>query len=182
MKKYLLAGPSAFALALTAGAAKADSTPGKFDIKISGDAYFEAGLISQSHDTNQGAAPNHNTSGDFINRLRLQINPEAKADNGLTYGAKVRIRANASDGRVDGDKAYIYMSGAFGEVQGGVVYHMNLLLQKSPDQRQAEVDQLGGVFPEYMALFRTAEPTANAVAAMCPTFPAENPAVWSPSV
>ena len=67
-------------------------------------------------------------------------------------------------------------------VQGGVVYHMNLLLQKSPDQRQAEVDQLGGVFPEYMALFRTAEPTANAVAAMCPTFPAENPAVWSPSV
>ena len=122
MKKYLLAGTSAFALALTAGAAKADSTPGKFDIKISGDAYFEAGLISQSHDTNQGAAPNHNTSGDFINRLRLQINPEAKADNGLTYGAKVRIRANASDGRVDGDKAYIYMSGAFGEVQGGVVY------------------------------------------------------------
>ena len=67
-------------------------------------------------------------------------------------------------------------------VQGGVIYHMNLLLQKSPDQRQAEVDLLGGIFPDYMALFRTAEPTANAVAALCPTLPAEDPAVWAPSV
>ena len=67
-------------------------------------------------------------------------------------------------------------------VQGGVVYHLNLLMQKSPDQRQAEVDLLGDVFPAYMALFRTAEPTANAVAALCPTFPAENPAVWAPNI
>ena len=67
-------------------------------------------------------------------------------------------------------------------VQGGVIYHMNLLLQKSPDQRQAEVDDLAGAFPAYMALFRTAEPTANAVAALCPTLPAEDPAVWAPSV
>ena len=67
-------------------------------------------------------------------------------------------------------------------VQGGVVYHLNLLMQKTPDQRQAEVDLLGDVFPAYMALFRTAEPTANAVAALCPTFPAENPAVWAPSL
>lgn len=69
-----------------------------------------------------------------------------------------------------------------GWIQGGVIYHMNLLLQKSPDQRQAEVDDLAGVFPAYMALFRTAEPTANAVAALCPTLPAEDPAVWAPSV
>ncbi|MGV0991764.1 MAG: DUF5078 domain-containing protein [Mycobacterium sp.] len=67
-------------------------------------------------------------------------------------------------------------------LQGGVIYHLNLLMQKTPDQRQAEVDQLGGIFPEYMALFRTAEPTANAVAALCPTFPAENPAVWAANI
>ena len=66
-------------------------------------------------------------------------------------------------------------------VQGGVIYHMNLLLQKTPDQRQAEVDQLAGIFPAYMALFRTAEPTANAVANLCSTLPAENPAVWNPA-
>lgn len=67
-------------------------------------------------------------------------------------------------------------------VQGGVIYHLNLLMQKTPDQRQAEVDELAGIFPVYMALFRTAEPTANAVAALCPTFPAENPAVWAPNL
>ena len=66
-----------------------------------------------------------------------------------------------------------------GWVQGGVIYHMNLLLQKPPAERQAEVDQLAGVFPVYMQLFRAAEPTANDVAAKCPTFPAEDPAVWN---
>lgn len=66
-----------------------------------------------------------------------------------------------------------------GWIQGGVIYHMNLLLQKTPDQRQAEVDELAGIFPVYMGLFRTAEPTANAVAALCPTFPANNASVWS---
>lgn len=66
-------------------------------------------------------------------------------------------------------------------LQGGVIYHFNLLLQKSPDQRQAEVDELAGVFPQYVALFRTAEPTANAVAALCPTLPVNNSSVWAPN-
>ena len=64
-------------------------------------------------------------------------------------------------------------------IQGGVVYHMNLLLQKSPQDRQAEVDQLANVFPVYMQLFRTQESTADAVAAKCTTFPAEDPSVWN---
>ena len=120
MKKYLLAGTSAFALALTAGAANAQSAPGKFDVKISGDSYFEAGLVSATKDyVNDTGAKN--TAGDFINRFRLTVNPEAKADNGLTYGATVRIRANASCGLVDGDRAYIYTAGAFGTLQAGVV-------------------------------------------------------------
>ena len=66
-------------------------------------------------------------------------------------------------------------------LQGGIIYHFNLLLQKTPDQRQAEVDQLAGMFPEYVALFRTAEPTANEVAAKCPTFPADDAGVWAPN-
>ena len=64
-------------------------------------------------------------------------------------------------------------------IQGEIVRHMNLLLQKTPDQRQAEVDQLANIFPAYVGLFRSAEPVANAVAAKCPTFPAEDPAVWN---
>jgi hypothetical protein len=64
-------------------------------------------------------------------------------------------------------------------VQGEIVRHMTLLLQKTPDQRQAEVDELANIFPAYVGLFRTAEPTANQVAAQCPTFPAVDPAVWN---
>ena len=66
-----------------------------------------------------------------------------------------------------------------GWIQGGIVYHMNLLLQKPPQERQAEVDQLANVFPVYMQLFRTQESTADAVAAKCPSFPAEDPSVWN---
>ena len=64
-------------------------------------------------------------------------------------------------------------------LQGGVVYHFNLLLQKPPQERQAEVDTLADVFPVYMDLFRTQEATADAVAAKCPSFPAEDPSVWN---
>lgn len=64
-------------------------------------------------------------------------------------------------------------------IQGGVVYHFNLLLQKPPQERQAEVDQLANVFPVYMNLLRTQEPTADAVAAKCSSFPAEDPSVWN---
>lgn len=66
-------------------------------------------------------------------------------------------------------------------VQGGIVYHMNLLLQKPPAERQAEVNTLVGIFPEYVSLFTGAEPNANEIAAKCTTFPAEDPAVWNPA-
>jgi hypothetical protein len=66
-------------------------------------------------------------------------------------------------------------------VQGGIVYHMNLLLAKPPQERQAEVNTLVGIFPQYVSLFTAAEPQANEIAAKCPTFAAEDPAVWNPS-
>lgn len=67
-------------------------------------------------------------------------------------------------------------------VQGGIVYHMNLLLQKSPQERQAEVNELVGIFPEYVSIFTAAEPVADKIAAMCPTFPAEDPAAWNAAI
>jgi len=66
-------------------------------------------------------------------------------------------------------------------VQGGIVYHMNLLLQKPPAERQAEVNTLVGIFPQYVSIFTAAEPVADDIAAKCPTFPAEDPAVWDAS-
>ncbi len=115
MKTYLLAGTSALALALTAGAANAQSAPGKFDIKLTGDAYIEGGYVGQQQHLNAGGV-------DFENRFRLVINPVATADNGITYGAKARIRANSAAGTIDGDQAYVYVSGNFGEFRGGVQY------------------------------------------------------------
>jgi hypothetical protein len=66
-------------------------------------------------------------------------------------------------------------------IQGGIIYHMNMLLQTPPPQRQAEANQLGGRFPEFVALFTVDEPAANQIAAKCPTFPAVDPAVWNPA-
>jgi len=115
MRNYLLAGTSALALALTAGAANAQTAPGKFDIKLTGDAYIEGGYVDQKLGQNAGGV-------DFENRFRLVVNPVATADNGITYGALARLRANSSAGTVDADKGYIYVSGNFGQIQGGVVY------------------------------------------------------------
>jgi hypothetical protein len=66
-------------------------------------------------------------------------------------------------------------------VQGGIIYHMNTLLQAPPPQRQAIANQLAGRFPDFVTLFTVADPQANKIAATCPTFPAEDPAIWNPA-
>jgi hypothetical protein len=66
-------------------------------------------------------------------------------------------------------------------IQGGIIYHMNLLLQTPPSQRQGEANQLAGRFPEFVGLFTVDEPQANEIAAKCPTFPAVDPAIWNPA-
>jgi hypothetical protein len=66
-----------------------------------------------------------------------------------------------------------------GWVQGGVIYHLNLLLQKPPAARQAEINTLSDIFPAYVTLFTASEPVANEVVAKCAAYPAEDPAVWN---
>jgi hypothetical protein len=87
--------------------------------------------------------------------------------------------------RVQDPVAYGNLVGRFNSqprwVQGGIIYHLNSLLQTPPPQRQAEANQLAGRFPEFVALFTVAEPAANKIAATCPTFPAEDPAIWNPA-
>lgn len=93
-----------------------------------------------------------------------QIMAATKVVDPITYGELI--------GKFDSEPRWL---------QGGIIYHMNLLLQKPPQERQAEVNTLVGIFPEYVGLFTAAEPQANEIAAKCPTFPAEDPAVWDPS-
>lgn len=118
MNRYLLAGAAAAALALGAGAANAQA---KFEVKIGGDAYFEAGYVDQDLDSGL-------RSTEFRNRMRINIIPSAKADNGLEYGARMRLRANAGANNArntDADRAYIFAQGSFGQVRLGVTNSFN---------------------------------------------------------
>lgn len=66
-------------------------------------------------------------------------------------------------------------------IQGGVVYHMNRLLQKPPAERQQEIDTVAELLPQYTPLFVMAEPVAEEITAKCPTLPAVDPTVWNPA-
>ncbi|MFD1626277.1 porin [Azospirillum griseum] len=85
----------------------------RFDIQLSGDAYFEMGLVSQSNDTNL-------RSTEARNRFRLTVTPIGKADNGLEYGAYLRLRSALGTGVVDTDRSYLFASGAYGTVRLGI--------------------------------------------------------------
>lgn len=98
-------------IAMTCGTASAQS---KFDVTIGGDAYFEAGYIKQS---DEGGLTR---STEFANRFRLVITPTAKADNGLEYGARLRLRANGGNAVADTDQAFIFLQGGFGRIEAGV--------------------------------------------------------------
>jgi len=93
-----------------------------------------------------------------------QIMAATKVVDPITYGELV--------GKYNSEPAW---------VQGGIVYHMNLLLQKPPQERQSEIDTLVRFFPQYVSIFTGAEPQADEIAAKCPTFPAVDPAVWDPN-
>lgn len=61
-----------------------------------------------------------------------------------------------------------------------IVNHLNLLLEKTPADRQAEVDELAVLFPQFVPLFATSEANAEEIADKCPTFPAEDPSLLAP--
>jgi outer membrane protein OmpU len=108
MKNLLLAGVAAVAVAATAGAASAQS---KFEVRMGGDAIFMAGFVNQDRDAGL-------RSSEFENRFRLNITATAKADNGLEYGARLRIR-NMAGSTTDADRAYVFVGGGFGQVRLG---------------------------------------------------------------
>ena len=67
-----------------------------------------------------------------------------------------------------------------GWLQPAILKHLNLLMDKEPADRQAEVDELARLFPQFVPLFKTTEPNANEIADKCPSFPAEDPSVLAP--
>lgn len=71
------------------------------------------GLVSQTNDRNL-------RSTEARNRFRLTVVPLAKADNGLEYGANLRLRSALGSRAVDIDRGYLFSSGSFGTVRLGV--------------------------------------------------------------
>lgn len=102
-------------LALLSGGAHAAEP---FKLVIGGDAYTEAGFVSQDRD-------NGLRSTEFRNRIRLVFTPSAKADNGLEYGVRLRVRASSGTGSTDADRAFLFANGAFGMVRLGMVNSFN---------------------------------------------------------
>ncbi len=93
------------------GAAQAQTN---FNIMIFGDAFFEAAAVQERNDAGL-------RSTEFRNRLRLNILPKAKADNGLEYGVRLRVRANDGTRLTDSDRAFLFAGGSFGTLQLGMV-------------------------------------------------------------
>ncbi len=97
---------------LVLAASGAANAQAKFDVRIGGDAYFEAGYVKQDNDSAL-------RSTEFRNRVRLNIIPSAKSDNGLEYGARMRLRANNADRTTDADRSLIFVGGSFGRFELG---------------------------------------------------------------
>lgn len=89
-----------------------------FVLKLGGDALFEAGFVEQSLDAGLRAA-------EVRNRARLLVTPIWKADNGLSYGARLRLRATHGQGLIETDRAFLFAEGMFGRVEAGIVQGPN---------------------------------------------------------
>lgn len=115
MKRSLVIGCAALALAAGCGTASAQS---KFDVVIGGDAFFQAGYVSQDRDAGL-------RSTEFMNRFRLNVTPTAKADNGLEYGGRIRMRTGDgspnTNRNLTADRAFLFVNGSFGTFQAGTV-------------------------------------------------------------
>lgn len=106
-------GKVATGMALAAGLGCGSANAQKFEVKISGDVFSEFAFVSSDKDAGL-------RSTEMSNRFRLVIQPLAKADNGLEYGARLRLRAARGDRLADGDRAFLFANGGFGTIQAGL--------------------------------------------------------------
>ncbi len=119
MNKIAICACTFVALSWQTSTALADSyTP--FDIMLKGDAFFTTGYVHQNADVGMQTV-------EVMNQFRLNVIPTATADNGLTYGARMRLRASLSSGLIDADLAYLFARGSFGTVELGTQFDPNMV-------------------------------------------------------
>ncbi|MBP2308446.1 porin [Azospirillum melinis] len=118
LRTAALAGTATAALVVALQAAPA-LAEAEFSLTIGGDAYFQGAYVSQKQDSGL-------RSTEFSNRLRLTVTPSATTDNGLTYGARLRLVSgngdpSVSSRTVENDRAFLFANGSFGTIQAGVI-------------------------------------------------------------
>jgi len=110
MKKFLIGTTALIGSLVFASVASAGETK----VSIGGAVEFQAGFTSQDSDAGQSGR-------EFRTLPQLNVKADGKADNGLAYGASLRLNAQTSAGPTDVsvDEAYLYGAGAFGRVELG---------------------------------------------------------------
>lgn len=116
VRSTLLLGAATLSLVSAMALSAPAFAQAKFDVTLGADVYFEAGYVDQDRDSGL-----RNT--EFRNRYRLLVTPKAKADNGLEYGARLRLLAENGAGNArttTNDRAFIFVNGSFGVFHLGV--------------------------------------------------------------
>jgi outer membrane protein OmpU len=107
MKKVLFGTTALLGGLLLAQGAAAQTT-----VKVGGDIRFDAGWID---DDLTGA-----NDINFLQEFRLPITMDAVADNGLQYGAMIRIRnTGQNQNAIVADRRFIYVGGDWGRIELG---------------------------------------------------------------
>lgn len=83
-------------------------------ITVGGDQYFEFGYVNKAGTEGE----NQFRKTEMRDRTRLTINATGKADNGLEYGVRTRIRLR-QQATLDFDRSWAYVSGEWGQLQFG---------------------------------------------------------------
>ncbi|HEV7371857.1 porin, partial [Arenibaculum sp.] len=125
-------------LLLAQGASAAETT-----VKIGGDIRFDAGYI----DDDLNGDPNDIS---FLSEFRLPITMDAVADNGLQYGAMVRIRNTGQAGTgIQADRRFIYVGGDWGRVEMGSEWGVTTKLEvMAPTIGIGQIDGTWGDFSD----------------------------------
>jgi hypothetical protein len=106
-------------------------------VKISGSLDSQYGIVHEKEsfryklpgDKNSGKLPSHG----LVNKTRLKFDWDQVADNGLKYGASIKLRADTFEkakGRI-ADKTYGYLEGDFGRIELGSYLGASVAMRQS---------------------------------------------------
>ncbi len=147
MKKILLGTSAIISAVFTAASANAaGKTP---EVTVGGFANFQAGYISQDRDTNV-------RSWKFQNDDEIHFKVDAKADNGLQYGAVIELEADVSadaDGQgFNADKTFVFLQGGWGRAEMGANSSATQALTVGPAQFARATGGINGDWYNYANL------------------------------